>query len=94
MNIYLVTQDVDNGYDTYDSFVVVAENEDIARHTSPSGHYAWKNNKWNFLFESGHYEPSYCSDWCLPDQVEVTLIGKADDKYTETTVICASFNAG
>lgn len=42
MNIYLVEQDVNNCYDTYDSFVVVAENEGVAKHTSPSEFYIWK----------------------------------------------------
>ena len=53
MNIYKVEQDVNNGYDTYDSFVVVAENEEIAKHTSPSGFYVWKNEVWNFCYSDG-----------------------------------------
>lgn len=94
MNIYLVEQDVNNGYDTYDSFVVVAENEDVAKHTSPSGFYTWKNDTWNFCYSYGTYEPASQYGWCLPEDVKVILIGKADKKYTETTVICSSFNAG
>ena len=94
MNIYLVEQDVNNGYDTYDSFVVVAESEEIAKHTSPSGFYVWKNEVWNFCYSDGTCEPSSQLDWCLPSDVKVTLIGEADKKYTETTVLLASFNAG
>ena len=94
MNIYLVEQDVNNGYDTYDSFVVVAENEDTAKHTSPSEFYIWKNEVWNFCYSDGTYEASSHFDWCLPSDVKVTLIGEADKKYTETTVLLASFNAG
>ena len=94
MNIYLVEQDVNNGYDTYDSFVVVAENEEIAKHTSPSGLYVWKNEVWNFCYSDGTCEPSSQLNWCLPSDVKVTLIGEADKKYTETTVLLASFNAG
>ncbi len=94
MNIYLVHQSVNNGYDTYDSFVVVAENEEIAKHTSPSRFYVWKNEVWNFCYSDGTCEPSSQLDWCLPSDVKVTLIGEADRKYTETTVLLASFNAG
>ena len=94
MNIYLVEQDVNNGYDTYDSFVVVAENEEIAKHTSPSGYYVWKNEVWYFCYSDGTCEPSSQLDWCLPSDVKVTLIGEADRKYTETTVVLCSFNAG
>jgi hypothetical protein len=36
MNIYKVEQDWNNGYDTFDSFVCVAENEQAARETYPS----------------------------------------------------------
>lgn len=35
MNIYLVTQDENVGYDTFDSIIVCAENEDIAKNTLP-----------------------------------------------------------
>jgi hypothetical protein len=34
--IFHVSQDVNNGYDTFDSFVVVARNEEEARRTNPS----------------------------------------------------------
>ena len=94
MNIYLVHQSVNSGYDTFDRFIVVAENEEIAKHTSPSGFYIWKNEVWNFCYSDGTYKPSSHNAWCLPNEVQVTLIGKADEKYNETTVILNSFNAG
>ena len=36
MNIYLISQDVNNEYDTFDSAVVVASTEEEARKTHPS----------------------------------------------------------
>lgn len=36
MNLYLITQEVNNNYDTYDSAVVAAETEDEARAIHPS----------------------------------------------------------
>jgi len=35
MNIYRLSQTVNNDYDTYDSAVVVAESEEAARETKP-----------------------------------------------------------
>lgn len=81
MNLYLISQDVNNGYDTYDSAVVAAENEEMARNTLP-GEYC--------KFE----ESSAYSEWAnSPDQVKVMLIGKAK-AGTKPGVILASFNAG
>ena len=36
MNIYLISQEKNSGYDTYDSAVVCAENEEAAKLTCPS----------------------------------------------------------
>ena len=36
MNLYLISQDHNDDYDTYDSAVVAAENEDAARETHPN----------------------------------------------------------
>jgi hypothetical protein len=78
MNLYLISQSVNNDYDTYDSAVVAANSEEEARTTHPSSN----NDCFNSSF----------STWCSPDKVEVKLIGTSiDDK---PGVICASFNAG
>lgn len=79
MNLYLISQDVNNDYDTYDSAVVAAKNEEMARNTIPGGlHNTFEHN---------------CSWVRSPDQVKVELIGKAK-AGTKPGVICASFNAG
>jgi hypothetical protein len=36
MNLYLVSQDINTGYDTYDSMIVSAESEIDARNIHPS----------------------------------------------------------
>lgn len=80
MNLYLLTQDVNTGYDSYDSVVVAAKDEDSARRIHPC-----EFSKW------GGYDDR---DWAVsPDQVDVKLIGKAV-KGTLEGVILASFNAG
>ena len=93
MNIYLVTQDKNNDYDTYDSFVCYAETEDEARVMAPSEYYIWKNDTWNFVYLDGSYKPSRFDSWCYPKYVEVTLVGSTNEDV-ESGVILASFNAG
>lgn len=61
MNLYLLTQNRIIGYDTYDSCVVAAKNEETARNINPDG-------KW------GDKYSSWCLS---PDYVDVKLIGKA-----------------
>ena len=79
MNIYLLTQDENRGYDTYDSIVVVAKTEEEARYIMPSNYEKFGDN--------------YGSWATHPEAVQVSLIGKAV-KGTEAGVILASFNAG
>jgi len=79
MNLYLISQKVNNGYDTYDSAVVAAESEDAARSIHPSG------SDWDG--ESQMY-----GTWCAKENVTVRLIGTAADGVSG--VICASFRAG
>lgn len=97
MNIYLLEQDLNNGYDTYDSCVVIAESEEAARNIHPSSFVTHvKDGKWMGTYtKGGEYEQdSY--DW-VPysriDEIKVTLIGTALESK-EPGVVCASFNAG
>jgi hypothetical protein len=79
MNIYLLQQKVNTGYDTYDSCVVAAESADDARTIQP---------------RELHFEPDDSfSEWASPEHVTVTFLGRADWSL-KRGVICASFNAG
>jgi hypothetical protein len=83
MNLYMLTQEVNTGYDTYDSAIVAAESEDDARNIYPTGgvQVNWR--------ERGSF-----SVWANePEQVKVELIGIAAD-HIKHGVILASFNAG
>lgn len=101
MNIYLLSQDIVNGWDTYDSCVVVAENEIDARATHPSEHITHhRNGKWMGTYTGGdniggEYENESCSWVSFVDvsRVDVKLIGVASD-HIKKGVICSSFNAG
>ena len=79
MKIYRIYQHVNRGYDTYDSAVVVAENEEEARHIHPSG-FDWPGFKW----DNG--------TWTSPENVKVEYIGETH--LTEKQIIVSSFNAG
>lgn len=46
MNLYLIYQDENRGYDTYDSVVVAAESKDIARNIFPSDYADWESYTW------------------------------------------------
>ena len=97
MNIYLLEQNVNNGYDTYDSCVVVAENEEAARNIHPSEFVTHvSEGKWMGTYTNGGEYVQDGYDWVQYseiDRVNVTLIGTAIEGK-EPGVICASFNAG
>ena len=83
MNIYLISQAYNKGYDTYDSAIVVARSEEEARSIHP---------------ESKNYRPNdntHCETWCSSEHVRVTLIGTLTNlEYEAGMVISSSFNAG
>jgi hypothetical protein len=82
MKIYRISQNQNNGYDTYDSSVVIAPDEETARNMNPS---TGAQLDWSKMQYSG---------WCYkPDQVYVELIGTAV-KGMRCDVIVASFNSG
>ncbi len=79
MKLWLITQDDNTGYDTYDSAVVAARNEAQARAINPDGVDKWK---------------APYTAWCdSPDKVTVELLGTAKPG-TQAGVVLASFNAG
>ena len=90
MNIYKLTQNINNDYDTYDSIIVCAESPDEARLIHPSS----SNNDFaeNDFDEAGY--PYSC--WVNKDQIskiKVKLVGVAS-REIKKGVLLASFNAG
>ena len=79
MNLYLISQDVNNDYDTYSDAVVAAESEEAARRTHPSN-------------GPGYEEGGGDGTWAPYQDVKVVLIGYSSDG--KPGVICASFHAG
>ena len=80
MKIYKVSQDENDGYDTYNSFVCYAEDEDTARNTHPDG-------------RENIEDRSYV--WTKPEFVKVEYLGESNQIFRKNReIICASFNAG
>ena len=103
MKLYLIGQNINCGYDTYDSAVVIATSEEEARRIHPSKHYIFVNGVWNFwVWKDGKKLMSPCDpeqgwgpygEWTTPENVTVTCIGDATQGQVGD-VVCASFNAG
>jgi len=81
MKIYKIEQNVDNGYDTYDSAIVCAESEEEAKKIHPSG-------DGETQAKATKYD---C--WCGLKDVNVEYLGEAKEELKKG-VIVASFNAG
>ena len=81
MKLFLLTQTDNKGYDTYDSCVVCAENEDEAKNIDPNG---------------DPFEPSdsFCCWARTLKGIECEYIGEASEGIKKGTVIINSFNAG
>jgi hypothetical protein len=85
MNIYLLERkDAGVHWGEYDSCVILAKNEEEARHTRPDGE----------MWEEGYND----YDWCRPDNVSVRYLGKFDGNLAEghsakDRVICSSYNS-
>jgi hypothetical protein len=88
LNLYLISQNENNDYATYDSAVVAAPDENAARLIHPeTGHHA-EATDWRLSCQYGHW--TWASD---PSKVNVKLIGQALNG-TKIGAICSSYNAG
>jgi hypothetical protein len=94
--LFLISQNTVSGYDTFDDAVVVAVDEEGAKHVSPCDYYVWKDNDWHFKFDDGttKAEPYHGYSWCQPKDVTATWVGVAAANLKLGEVVCASFNAG
>ena len=83
LKLYLLTQNDNRGYDTYDSCLVAANSEDEARQIHPC-------QMWDCSY--GGYKRC---DWAnSPKSVIVEAIGIAKPSIKTPCVIISSFNAG
>lgn len=81
MKLYLISQNVNNGYGTYSDAVVAAESEALAKTIHPSGSMYVMASVWR------------SDSWTNIENVKAQLIG-VTVKGTKRGVICSSFRAG
>lgn len=99
MNIYKIWVDSWLGYDTYDSAIVVAKDEETACYIHPGSTPENPVNGYNaetYRYDKAWYESDDLSpylDWTKPEYVKAEFIGTTD-LFPEGTVLCASYNAG
>jgi len=85
MNLYLISQTVNNDYDTYSAAVVCAPDEETARRLSP------KTGK---LATDADWRDALRHVWVSsPSDVKVRYLGPADPSV-EAGLVLASFHAG
>lgn len=102
--LYLISQSVNEGYDTYDSAVVCAATEDDAKHIHPSPYAdGWDEHMgWYGTYDCADTYPEKHGKrykfgdggWTTPEHVKVEQIGIPTTGVMVGTVICAGFNAG
>lgn len=94
MNLYLIQQKRDTGYDEYDSCVVAAETPMAAKKIHPNEDYIWSPQIRNWVHIRYPQIKYVGGAWASkPANVCASLIGSAKPG-TKAGVILASFNAG
>jgi hypothetical protein len=88
MKLWLLSQEINGGYDKYDSCIVVAETADDARLIHPDGTCVWNGRHWRANPDRDWNDNS----WAPPECVSAQEVGTADQGVSG--VLCASFNAG
>lgn len=101
LNLYLISQTVNNDYDTFDSAVVAARDEEDARSIHPIFVH-WPDSFYQPTVtqtareaEEEEEENGYFDDstWTTRENVEVRFLGIGSTDI-KRGVVCASYNAG
>ena len=94
MKLYLISQTVNDDYDTYSDAVVAATSPKDARLTHPESNHTWLNDAagWVITRNDGTTFSGF-DTWASPSDVKVEYLGDAKP-CTKAGVICASFHAG
>ena len=101
MKLYLMTQDVVDDWDTYDSVVVSAKDEEDARTIHPDTGVLWGGDNWYKMYYDenrnsvlGVYDTKCWVSAIDIDKIHVTYLGKYRKDICYRGVVLASFNAG
>lgn len=100
MNLYLISQTANNGYDSYDSAVVAAKSAKDARKIHPSEFVTHvTDGKWMGTYSGGpntgaEYDNNSGRDWVKYSDIDCITVKFLGETIMERGVILASFNAG
>jgi len=99
MNLYLISQDANDGYDTYDSAVVAAKSENDARTINPSEYVTHvTNGQWMGTFKAGARKgQEYNQDshsWVRYSNINIIKVKYLGLTKMDRGLILSSFNAG
>lgn len=92
MNVYLISQTCNTGYDTFDSAVVVAESAMQAKLFDPSD--IWVKQKGPLPKDSDRWESLAKWEWAHWKDVKAEKISAYTGPRVKPFIVCASFNAG
>jgi hypothetical protein len=96
MKLWLISQEVNNNWDTYDSAVVAANTEEEARLIYPDNWdkspKRWNGSKWLWYLDDGRVLDYLSGSWTSPDNVQVQFLADGYDGPAGT--VLGSFNAG
>jgi len=92
MKIYTIWQEINNNYDTYDSAIVYAENEEEAKRIHPNPYYKFDEEGDEYWTKNEGYK-QVSNSWCALKDVKAKYLGENKD-VKEKGLIIASFNAG
>jgi hypothetical protein len=96
MKLWLISQEVNNNWDTYDSAVVAANTEEEARLIYPDNWdkspKRWNGSKWLWYLDDGRVLDYSSGSWTSPDNVQVQFL--ADGYQGPAGTVLGSFNAG
>ena len=95
LKLYLLTQNVACGYDTFESLVVAAPSASAAKRVHPySDQVEWCTRKCGWVWTSRPDEEFCCPSWASsPTLVRARLIGYAHASL-KPGIVLARFNAG
>jgi hypothetical protein len=82
VNLYLLSQSSNDGFDSYDSAVVAAPDDETARRIHPEFKAGDEIDDWT---------PWMLEQWAAPQELTVCYLGEAADGVA-FGVVCASYN--
>ena len=98
MNLYKLTNIMNNDYDTFDEIIVAANSPEEARQLIPASNYYNGNSVAVFNPNDDTQQSKLAREWTTPENVVVEFVGQIDKTFFQNhdnnPLILASFNAG